>query len=63
MQWPRSCVTPTDTSVWGLRNLTDTEWSIVTSDGTESVVHPGRAATLTSDLRIDFGTVEATVSF
>jgi hypothetical protein len=52
---------PADPSIWGLRNLGSASWTIRTADGTEGIVPPGTAATLTDGLAIDFGPASGTI--
>lgn len=47
---------PKKPSVWGLKNLTETNWTGIKKDGSKIVIEPGRAAILTNGLSIDFQT-------
>ncbi len=52
---------PTDPSIWGLRNLSSDKWVITAKDGTIKDVEPGKSATLSPGLKINFGNVEGEV--
>src|SRR5262249_29942849 len=49
---------PTDPNVWGLKNVSSGQWVVTMPDGTTRDVPPGRSVRLTSDSRIQFGSVE-----
>jgi DNA-binding helix-hairpin-helix protein with protein kinase domain len=51
---------PTDTSIWGLRNLSAEKWVIVAGGGTTEVA-PGRSVALSLGMKIQFGKVEGEV--
>lgn len=46
---------PTDSSLWGLKNLGGEPWTAVTSDGRTRQVEPGRSLALISGTQIHFG--------
>lgn len=48
---------PTDPGRWGLQNLGDAPWSIVSNDGQQLNVPVNRSAPLRNGLRIQFGSV------
>ncbi|HEY9842377.1 MAG TPA: hypothetical protein V6D23_18085 [Candidatus Obscuribacterales bacterium] len=52
---------PTNPQVWGLRNLSDRRWVLTLADGSMKDVDPGKSATLTPGLKIDFGSRTAEV--
>ena len=47
-------VNPNDPTVWGVRNLTQGNWTYTNPDGTQVAVAPGRAARIVPGARIDF---------
>lgn len=47
---------PNDPTIWGLKNLGSTRWVMTALDGTLKDVEPGKSATLTQGIRLDFGT-------
>ncbi len=48
-------VNPKDPSMWGLRNLTETNWTYQSPDGAQVIVPPGRVARILPEAKIDFG--------
>lgn len=46
---------PQDPRIWGLRNLSARKWVLTLPDGTLKDVEPGKSATLSAGLKIDFG--------
>lgn len=46
---------PKKPNVWGLKNHTTTNWIGTKKDGSTIIIEPGRAAILTNELTIDFG--------
>ena len=46
---------PTNSNLWGLKNLTSEKWSITKSDGTVQDVYPGKSVPLISETKILFG--------
>jgi hypothetical protein len=54
-------VHPADAARWGLRNLTDEEWTATTPDGNVHPVPPGRTIEALVGTRIHFGPAEAEV--
>ena len=51
-------VNPKNPSLWGIRNMTNGNWTYIKGDGTQIAVAPGRAASIAKSARIDFGAVE-----
>lgn len=54
---------PTDQTIWGLRNLADSTWTAVVKDGAVRKIAPTQSVTLAKDVRINFGSSEATVEW
>ncbi|HZO86832.1 MAG TPA: hypothetical protein VFB38_00730 [Chthonomonadaceae bacterium] len=52
---------PANPGVWGLKNLTQENWSIKGTDGLVKDVPPGRSVSLMPGLTIHFGTLEGTI--
>lgn len=52
---------PNNPKIWGIRNLTNKNWTFIRSDGLQTPVAPGRAATIAKSVSIDFG--KATCEF
>ena len=50
-------VNPKDPSKWGVRNLAEENWTYIKEDGSQLIVPSGKAATITKNVSIDFGTV------
>lgn len=48
-------INPKDPTVWGIRNLTESNWTYQGPDGTQVAVAPGRVARILPEARIDFG--------
>lgn len=46
---------PANPNLWGIRNLTKTNWTYMFDDGKQIPVPPGRAATIARNTKIDFG--------
>lgn len=46
---------PANPNLWGIRNLTKTNWTYMFDDGKQTPVPPGRAATIARNTKIDFG--------
>ncbi len=53
---------PENEAVWGLQNLGATAWSVQVPNEAATLVIPGRSATLTEGLTIDFGSAQAVVT-
>jgi hypothetical protein len=52
---------PTDSRIWGLRNLSNMKWAATATDGTVKDVEPGRSLTLATGITIHFGTAEGEI--
>jgi hypothetical protein len=52
---------PTDSRIWGLRNLSNLKWAATATDGTVKDVEPGRSLTLATGVTIHFGTAEGEI--
>lgn len=52
---------PQDPERWGLQNLTNSAWTITTSDNSIKTVEPQRSVALASGVRIDFGNTVADI--
>ena len=52
---------PTDSRIWGLKNVSGEKWVITTSDGKMRDVEPGRSVTLAVGTKINFGKVEGEI--
>ncbi|HCB92465.1 MAG TPA: hypothetical protein DEP57_01410 [Selenomonas sp.] len=50
-------VNPKDATKWGVRNLTDENWTYLKEDGSQLIVPSGKAATIAKNVSLDFGTV------
>lgn len=48
---------PNNPSIWGIRNQSNTNWTYVKGDGAQIPVGPGKAATISTTAKIDFGKV------
>ena len=48
-------VNPKNSALWGIRNLTKTNWTYIQGDGTQIPVAPGKAASIVKKAKIDFG--------
>lgn len=59
--WAEVRAHPTHADVWGLANLSNTEWTATTASGETVRVPPGLSITLSSDLRVHFGPSEGEV--
>ncbi|PKL75405.1 MAG: serine/threonine protein kinase, partial [Candidatus Melainabacteria bacterium HGW-Melainabacteria-1] len=46
---------PQNPQIWGLKNLSQRRWVLTMADGSLKDVDPGRSATLSAGLKIDFG--------
>lgn len=46
---------PNNPSVWGIKNMTKTNWTYIQGDGTQIPVASGKAATIAKNVKIDFG--------
>jgi len=51
---------PTE-EIWGLKNLSDRDWRVHTSNGEGKSIPPGRTVSISSGLKIDFGRRTAVV--
>ena len=49
-------INPNDPSIWGIRNLTNDNWTYIQADGTQIPVPPGRNAQILHGVKLDFGT-------
>ena len=49
---------PKNPSLWGIRNMTNENWTYIKGDGTQIAVAPGKAATIAKSAKINFGTAE-----
>ena len=54
---------PQNPQIWGLRNLSAQKWTSQNADGEVNDVEPGKTVTLSSGLRIQFGSREGEVRF
>ena len=52
---------PQNPQIWGLRNLSAQKWTSQNADGDVNHVEPGKTVTLSSGLRIQFGSREGEV--
>jgi eukaryotic-like serine/threonine-protein kinase len=52
---------PSQPGIWGLKNLSNAKWSSTAVGREVREVEPGRSATLTSGLRINFGRMEGEI--
>jgi len=52
---------PGNPAILGLRNLTADTWTLTRPDGTVATIPPGRAATVATGVRINFGTVSGEI--
>ena len=52
---------PQNPQIWGLRNLSTQKWTSQNADGEVNEVEPGKTVTLSSGLRIQFGSREGEV--
>lgn len=52
---------PTETGIWGLKNLTGDKWVVTTADGVVRDVEPQRSVTLSVKTRIHFGGAEGEI--
>ncbi len=52
---------PSDPNIWGLQNLSTEKWSVTSPDGSVRDVAPGRSATMTKGLRINFGKIQGEI--
>jgi len=48
---------PANPNLWGIRNLTKTNWTYIHADGKQIPVPPGRVAAIARNVKIDFGSV------
>ena len=48
-------INPSNPSIWGIKNMTKTNWTYVQGDGTQIPVASGKAATIAKNVKIDFG--------
>lgn len=49
---------PKNPAIWGLKNESNDNWTYIRADGTQTVLPPGRSATIAKDCRIKFGQTE-----
>lgn len=54
---------PKDPNLWGLRNETSGRWSLLTPDGKETSVDPGKSVPIFDNSQIRMGNVEARILF
>ena len=52
-------VNPNDSSMWGIKNLTQDNWTYIQGDGTQIPVPPQRTAQIKPNVKIDFGVLTA----
>lgn len=52
---------PQKSQVWGLKNLSNEKWTILAQDGTPRDIEPGKSATLSTGLKINFGKTEGEI--
>lgn len=52
---------PANPNAWGLRNLSQTNWTVVIADGTLREVAPAQSVTLAAGVRINFGAAEGEI--
>lgn len=53
-------VNPKNPSLWGIRNMTNNNWTYIKGDGTQIAVAPGKAAAIAKNAKINFGIIEGT---
>ena len=46
---------PSNPKLWGIRNLSEENWTYIKADGTQVPVPKGRSAAIVKDSKIDFG--------
>ena len=46
---------PNNPNLWGIRNLTKSNWTYIKADGTQIPIEEGRSAAIAKDVKIDFG--------
>lgn len=52
---------PSNPDIWGLKNLSDSDWVAIGSDGIMREVPPGRSVTLSVGTKIQFGLVDGEI--
>jgi len=52
---------PTNPNVWGLKNLSQTTWSVSSEDGSIKAIATGQSITLSAGLSIHFGAVQGQI--
>lgn len=52
-------VNPNDSSMWGIKNLTQDNWTYIQGDGTQIPVPPQKTAQIKPNVKIDFGVLTA----
>jgi len=52
---------PKITNIWGIKNLTDSQWSSTAYNGTFKEIPPGHSVTLTVGTKINFGNTEGEI--
>jgi serine/threonine protein kinase len=52
---------PTKPNVWGLKNLTNNNWTITSADGKTRDIKPGKSVPLALGTKIDFGTTQGEI--
>lgn len=52
---------PKDPTIWGLKNLGDEHWTVVTPDGAVIEVHPSKSFPLRSKTRVFFGSTDGEI--
>jgi hypothetical protein len=52
---------PNNPDIWGIRNLTETQWTATFSEGKTKIIEPQRAAPLNLGLKLNMGGTEAQI--
>ncbi len=52
---------PNNPDIWGIRNLTETQWTATFSEGQTKIIEPQRAAPLNLGLKLNMGGTEAQI--
>ncbi len=52
---------PSNPTLWGLKNLGNDAWVATLPDGTTREIEPGRSATLSVGVKLDFGQAQGEI--
>lgn len=52
-------INPNDPTMWGIKNLTQGNWTYIQEDGSQIPVPPQRSAQIKPNVKIDFGSIKA----